>query len=265
MEMTLLSVLRQLLDRLGHSDQNLLLLTWADVKAWPDGLLQSLIDATLLRKTSPANSLVCPGCDYACPMEVIRDTDAVTGNTRTFIVCDRRDDVGYVGLGEQVLQQWQMTGRQLARFLVRELDLAHPLAPAKGPLIALGSMRGKRGPRQIFLRLDGAPCILIGGHAIPALDVIEWEAGRLGIASEAMQLVVDLPEAEQQRYVASTARREVRKLDTRDRHLGWRKEYRRLKRENPGWSDEAIAAAIAEADPRPKKPKAGTIRRYMKF
>lgn len=199
-------------------------------------------------------------------MQVNRDTDTEAGNTRAFIVCDRRDDVGYVELGEQVLQQWQMTGRQLARFLVRELELAPPLATAKGSSIALGSMRGKRGPRQIFLSLDGAPCILTGGLAIPALDVIEWKAGRLGIASEAIQFVLDQPgEAEQQRYVASTARREARKLDTRDRRLGWRKEYRRLKRENPGWSDEAIAAAIAEADPRPKKPKAGTVRRYMKF
>ena len=198
-------------------------------------------------------------------MEVIRDTDAASGNTRTFIVCDRRNDVGYVGLEEQVLQQWQMTGRQLARFLVHELELAHPLEPAKDPSMPLGWMGGKRGPRMIFLSLVGTPRILIGGHEVPLLDIIEWEAGRLGIASEAMQLVVDqLGEAEHQRYVASTARREVRKLETRDRHLGWRKDYRRLKRENPSWSDEAIAAAIAEADPRPKKPKAATIRRYMK-
>ena len=260
-----LTVLRYLLDRLGHSDQHRLLLTWDDVKGWPDGLLESFIDATLLRKTSAANSVVCPGCDYACPMEVIRDTDAASGNTRTFIVCDRRDDVGYVGLEEQVLQQWQMTGRQLARFLVHELQLAHPLAPAKDRSIPLGWMGGKRGPRMIFLSVVGTPCILIGGHEVPVHEVIEWEAGRLGIALDAMQLVVDQPdEAKRERYVGSTARREARKLDTRDRHLRWRKEYLRLKRENPGWSDEAIAAAIAEADPRPKKPKAATIRRYMK-
>jgi len=120
-----------LLDRLGHSDQHRLLLTWDDVKGWPDGLLESFIDATLLRKTSAANSVVCPGCDYACPMEVIRDTDAASGNTRTFIVCDRRDDVGYVGLEEQVLQQWQMTGGSSRAFWCMSFSLLTRLRPPK--------------------------------------------------------------------------------------------------------------------------------------
>jgi hypothetical protein len=256
-------VLRHVLGRLCEIEQNVLLLTWDDVKAWPDGLLDGLIDAVLLRKTSPATSLVCRGCDHACPMEVMRDTDVNTGNSRSFIVCDRRDDVGYVSLGEQDLLRWQMTGKQLACFLARELNLAQQLAPTKGRTIALGSMNGKRGSRPIFLNLDGKPRITIGGHPILLDDVLEWRAGRLGIAAEDIQLVADQAD-EAGRYVTSTARREARKLDTRDRHLGWQKAYRRLKGENPSWSDEAVAATIADADAGPKKPKAATVRRYMK-
>jgi hypothetical protein len=64
--------------------------------------------------------------------------------------------------------------------------------------------------------------------------------------------------------VPSTTKRARRKAKTADRHQYWKQEYRRMKRADRNWSDEAISETIAQNDPFPGKRKAETVRRYMK-
>ena len=97
---------------------------------------------------------------------------------------------------------------------------------------------------------------------MPLDQLVFWNGAAIAVDRESFRLIAD-QRSKASRHMRSNVRREARKLDTLGRHRRWQKEYRRLKQENPGWSDEAIAIFIAGSDPGPKRMP-GTIRRYMK-
>jgi len=255
-------VLRMLLATLGSNGRDPLLIPRSQIVAWPPPFFDALVDASLLRPAGSARVVVCPECDDACPMNVYFETHPQTGNSRAFIVCDRRDDIGPVGLNPADLQQWHLSRRQLADFLVKELFLTPSAASADAAAIALGWTSSKHGRRQVRLQFGRAPQVSLDDHEILLDQLLSWNGIALTVDNELFRLIADQrPQAA--RHPSSTARREARKLDTRDRHLRWQKAYKRLKQEHPQWSDEAIATLIAESDPGPKR-KPGTVRRYMK-
>jgi DNA-binding transcriptional regulator YdaS (Cro superfamily) len=255
-------LLRTLLAALGPNGRDPLFVTRSQIAPWPPSLFNALLETGLFRPAGSANIMVCPGCDHACAMNVNFDVHPETGNSRAFIVCDRRDDMGLIGLDPTELNQWQLSRRQLADFLVKTLALAPSNLSVEAPAIALGWTTSKHGRRHVCLQFEGAPQLSIDHGSIPLDQLLFWNGTAIAVDHESFRLIADQrPQAT--RHVRSIARREARKLDTRDRHLRWQKEYRRLKQEKPGWSDEAIADFIAESDPGPKR-RAGTVRRYMK-
>ena len=185
-------------------------------------------------------------------MNVNSDTHPQTGNSRAFIVCDRRDDMGFIGLDPCDLKQWQLSRSQLADFLVRSLSLTPSGVSVDAPAIALGWTTSKHGRRHVCLQFEGTPQLSIDNGTIPLDQLVFWNGTAIAVDHESFRLIADQrPQAA--RHVRSNVRREARKLDTLDRHQRWQKEYRRLKQEKPWWSDEAIAAFIAESDPGPKR------------
>lgn len=255
-------ILRMLLAALGSNARDPLLIPRSQIVAWPPPFFDALVDASLLRPAGSARVVVCPECDCACPMNVYFETHPETGNSRAFIVCDRRDDIGPVGLDPTDLQQWHLSRRHLADFLIKELSLVPSAASADAAAIALGWTSSKYGRRPVRLQLEGAPQVSLDDHAILLDQLLCWTGAALTVDHEFFRLVAD-QRPQGARLPRSTARREARKLDTRDRHLRWQKAYKRLKQEHPQWSDEVIATLIAESDPGPKR-KPGTVRRYMK-
>jgi hypothetical protein len=251
-----------LLATLGSNARDPLLIPRSQMVAWPPPFFDALVDASLLRRAGSARVVVCPECDHACPMNVYFETHPETGNSRAFIVCDRRDDIGPVGLDPTDLQQWHLSRRQLADYLAKELSLTPSDASVDAATIALGWTFTKHGRRQVRLQFEGVPQVSLDDHKILLDQLLSWNGRALTVDHELFRLIAD-----QRPPVAwpprSTARREARKLDTRDRHLRWQKAYKRFKQEHPQWSDEAIATLIAESDPGPKR-KPGTVRRYMK-
>ena len=195
-------------------------------------------------------------------MSVHFESHPATGNSRAFIVCDRRDDMGFVGLDCRDLHQWQISRRQLADFLAKELSLAPSAASADAAAIPLGWAASKHGRRQVRLQFDPAPQLSLDDHSIPVDQLLSWNGTALAVDHELFRLIAD-QRPHPTRRPRSTARREARKLDTRDRHLRWQRAYMRLKQEHPEWSDEAIATLISETDPGPKR-RPETVRRYMK-
>jgi hypothetical protein len=255
-------LLKMLLAALASNGRDPVLIQRSQIIAWPPPFVHALVETSLLRPAGSAQVMVCPGCDDACPMHVYFETHPVTGNSRAFIVCDRRDDMGLVALDPSELRQWQISRRQLAHFLVRELSLTGEAVSADGPAIALGWASSKHGRRQVWLQFEAAPQVCLDNCNILVDQLITWNGSAIAVDQETFRLIADQrPQAP--RHPGNTARRDARKLDTRDRHLRWQKAYRRLKQEHPEWSDEAIAVLIAESDPGPKR-KPGTVRRYMK-
>jgi hypothetical protein len=255
-------VLKMLLAALGSNGRDPVLISRSQTIAWPPPVLNALVETRLLRPAGSAQVMVCPGCDDACPMNVYFETHPVTGYSRAFIVCDRRDDIGLVALDPLELRQWQISRRQLADFLVRELSLNVTVVSADAPAIALGSTSSKHGRRQVWLQFEAAPQLRLDNCNILVDQLISWNGSAIAVDHETFRLIADQrPHAP--RHPGNSVRREARKLDTRDRHLRWQKAYRRLKQEHPEWCDEAIAGLIAKSDPGPKR-KPGTVRRYMK-
>jgi hypothetical protein len=108
-----------LLGRLQSFGRNSLLFGFDEVRDWPDGALPALIKAGLVAPTEPANTLICNGCEEACPMPV----HIVPGShARAFISCDKRDDTSRVPVALEQLQQWQMSDAAVARALLAASD-----------------------------------------------------------------------------------------------------------------------------------------------
>ena len=263
--MTADQIVRELILRLGRSPTLRVVISALAIENWPQGLSAALTAAQFLRKAEPARSVICPGCGHACPMRVFSDTHSETGITRHLIVCDRRDDIGYVALDSTDLDQWQLSVGQLADLLKAELQLMPTAMQSNGGIHPLGRIRGGHGPRLVVITTDDGLRVAIGGKMLPMVELIFWQDGGLVIDITEIRKLADRDEtATHEFYVPSTKGREARKVKTADRRLYWKQEYRRLKRANPEWSDQAIAATIGKDDPHPGKRDPETIRRYMK-
>lgn len=255
-------VLRTVIASLGPHGRDPVLITGSQIIVWPSPFFNALLEASLLRPAGSARVIVCPGCDHACSMSVHFESHPATGNSRAFIVCDRRDDIGPVDLDDRDLHQWQISRRQLADFLVKQLSLVPSATSAEAAAIALGWATGKHGRRQVQLHFEPAPQLSLDDHKILLEQLVSWNGTALVVDQELFRLIADQRPVPT-RHSRSTARREARKLDTRDRHLRWQRTYLHHKQEHPEWSDEAIATLISQNDQGPKR-RPGTVRRYMK-
>jgi hypothetical protein len=228
-------LLRALLTVLGANGRDALLITRSETAHWPPPFFNALLETALIRPAGSANIVVCPGCDHACAMNVNSDTHPQTGNSRAFIVCDRRDDMGFIGLDPCDLKQWLLSRRQLADFLVRNLSLTPTGVSVDAPAISLGWTTSKHGRRHVCLQFQGTPQLSIDNGTMPLDQLVFWNGAAIAVDHESFRLIADQrPKAA--RHVRSSVRREARKLDTLDRNQRWQKDYRRLKQENPGWS-----------------------------
>lgn len=251
-----------MLATLGPHGRDPVLISRSQTVAWPSLFFDALLDASLLRPAGSAQVIVCPGCDHACSMSVHFESHLATGNSRAFVVCDRRDDMGLVGLDDRDLHQWQISRRQLADFLAKELSLVPSATPADAATITLGWATSKHGRRQVRLEFEPAPQLSMDDHRILLDQLVSWKGTALGVDHELFRLIAD-QRPHPTRRPKSTVRREARKLDTRDRHLRWQRAYLHHKQEHPEWPDEAIATLISQTDPGPKR-RPETVRRYMK-
>ena len=79
----------------------------ADMVHWPDDALEYFVGQEILKETAPASEVECDGCDEKC-VEKVRFVDGKKpSDTRAYIVCRNRDDMGPIAVDMERLKRWK--------------------------------------------------------------------------------------------------------------------------------------------------------------
>ena len=265
------TILIELVDRVGASRSRGVRIASRELACWPDDSVADLKSQRLIRKTRPASSTVCPGCEQQCVMPVHTvlspsgPSSRQTSPSRSFIVCDKREDINRVPVETDRLTQWQCSIDSVCDFVSDCLGLRRSGKRIdRAGLMEIGLASGDKRHQMLCLRTDDQELELVAGTGAVALaEVLEFRRGRYGLKKTQVRRLVDASTTAGSRYTPSQARREARKLDTRARDQALQKAYRKLKRQRPRMSDVWYAQQIA------KRTVAGglspeTIRKKMK-
>jgi len=77
-----------------------------DIAAWPKGDFEEALRTGLLEEAAPATGVVCPGCEEACLEEVHFVYGDRPEDTRAYVICGQRDDIGRVPIPLEMLDRW---------------------------------------------------------------------------------------------------------------------------------------------------------------
>ena len=248
------TVLIELVDRVGASPDQTIRIDSRELAGWPDDSVAALKTQQLIRKTRPATSTVCPGCEQQCMMPVhtvvshARPSTGRTDRSSSFIVCDKREDINRVPVERDRLSRWVCNTASLGDFVAECLRLRPKRNRIRrAGLLQIGMAADKKRRQMICLRThDGELELAAGSGAIALADVLRFRAGRFRLENTLVRQLVDASMTGDPRYTPSHTRREARKLATRARDQAIRKAYRKLKRERPGMSDVWYAQQLAK-------------------
>jgi len=77
-----------------------------DIAAWPKEDFDEALRTGLLEEAAPADEVECPGCGDAC----LEDVEFIYGDkpadTRAYVICGQRDDIGRVRIPLETLDRW---------------------------------------------------------------------------------------------------------------------------------------------------------------
>jgi len=261
--MTPLEALLELLERVGASRDAAALVSEEELSHWPADAVRKLKAQKLLAKASPADSVVCPGCEQECVM-LVDTVTAGTGKAASFVVCDKRDDICRVEVPAERLRQWRCGAEAVGTFVAQSLGL-RPESQRKTDAgrWELGLATGKKRSQMVCLKATEALELVAGQNAVPLADLVRFGAGGYSVDGEAIRQLVDAATTGDSRYTPSNAKREARKRDTQAMYVSWQKAYRASKSKRPEmfdvWHARHIAGmAIA------KGSSPDTIRKHMK-
>ena len=109
-----LNLIYQALDAYGEA-----VFSREDIVRWPEGDFESTLREGLLVEAAPADEVVCPGCEEAC----LEDVEFVRGDkpeeTRAYVICGQRDDIGRVQIPMEMLDRWAVNRFQLGRLFAQ--------------------------------------------------------------------------------------------------------------------------------------------------
>lgn len=261
--MTPLEALLELLERVGASRGAVATVSEDELNGWPAEAVRELKAKKLLAKTSPAASVVCPGCEQECVMP-LHTVPSETGKSALFVVCDKRDDISRVPVSADRLRQWRCGPEAVGAFIARSLGMRPESQRNAGDgLWELGIGVGKKRSQMVCLRASGALELVVGSSAVPLVQLVRSGKDGYSVDGSTIQQIVDTATTGDSRYTPSNARREARKLKTQALYAAWQKEYRTLQKRHPEMSDVWYSQQIARQSIA-KRRSAETIRKHMK-
>lgn len=145
-----LTTLIGLVERASITDA--LLITAAEVRAWPEGVLTELEGQGILHAAAASKAVACPECPDGHWSPVI--VESYASGPRAFIRCP---DLGRVEVSVGDLDQWRVDLPQFATVLAAGLgERLRPEAVAVGGFL-LGRLRTPRSVHDVLLQLRPCP------------------------------------------------------------------------------------------------------------
>lgn len=187
-------VLPTLLDRVAAAGGGAAYFSAQELAVWPASMLARMKEMGLLAPSTPAASVVCPGCEEECAMPVEMAT-TVAGVRRFFVVCDRREDTARVPVPLVQLEQWQCSPRLLADGVAKLVGLRRSLSDDDPRRLDLGVLKGTQASAHVVLHVDSALTLHIAGHVLPLGDVLAWADSGMTAERRALVRCVDNPVA----------------------------------------------------------------------
>ena len=262
--MTPQAALIELLERVGASQGNAVLVNDEELTQWPMAAVAAMKTQGLLAKTKPASSTICPGCEHECVMPVYIIPAKENLAARAFISCDKRSDISRVTVSFQKLNQWQCTIDSVCQFIATCLGLRRSnQLTDNSNLSNIGIAKGIKRSQMLGLEADGGLSLVAGNSRLPLTELIEYHDGAYTLDNAMIHQLVDTATTTDNRYTPSNAKRETRKLDTSTMHESWQKEFRKLKKKHSNMSDTWYSIQIAKMEIA-KGRSAETIRKNMK-
>jgi hypothetical protein len=121
--MTLNDLLRHILLRTEMMTEGSNAFTADEISRWAEGALDFFIWQRLLSPATPAQQVVCDGCEEGCFMPVeVPPADAPIAAT-PFIICNQRDDIGRVRVDPNRLRRWRVDPGLLAMLVSSQLGI----------------------------------------------------------------------------------------------------------------------------------------------
>ena len=247
------AVLIEVLDRVAGSRDHTTRISARELAGWPRDAVAALKSQRLLRRTRPATSTVCPGCEQQCAMPVytVVGPGASPGQTDrwSFIVCDKRDDINRVTVEPDRLTRWQSSTDAVCDFVVDCLRL-RPSGNRTGRagLMEIGMANGRKRRQMLCLRADGELELVAGEGAVALAEVVDFNRGHYGLEKARLRRLVDTSAMTDARYTPTRAGRAARKRAIQARDQALREAYLQLKRERPGMTGAWYAQQIAKRD-----------------
>lgn len=201
--MTPAAALAELLARLGAAPEAAVVLSGIELGQWPAGAVAALKAMAVLRPGAPGSTAVCPGCERACVMPVHRPLhqsvhQPLPSGRRvvSFIVCDRRDDIGRVPLESGHLERWRVDGRTLGDALAVLLGGSECQPGRDGAtILRVGAVSGRANKAVVQMRFDGQGQVMldVAGHTVELGLVLGLAGNRLVLDTRQLARYANTP------------------------------------------------------------------------
>jgi len=194
--MTRRDALSELFARLGASRGAAVLVNEEELKCWPAESVKAMKDAMLLVRAQPASGVVCPGCEQQCAMPVHTLVGKAGDHPRSFVVCDKREDINRVDVALEQMAQWLLTGTALADLLAELLELRRSDAgDGSAGRWEIGMLKGRKHSSHIVLIADSQLALCVAGHTVTLADVLTLDGDSFKLDKQTLIRFVDKPVA----------------------------------------------------------------------
>jgi hypothetical protein len=112
-----------------------------DIAAWPKEDFDEALRTGLLEEASPADEVVCPGCEDACPEDVEFVYGDKTTDARAYVVCGQRDDIGRVRIPLEMLDRWVVNRERANQLRPPTKQMANKRGKTKKPKVSAANNR----------------------------------------------------------------------------------------------------------------------------